>query len=342
MNCKFFTIACALLSMSFCSWANENKTDSVGYQFTVTKELKTNPIKDQSRSGTCWSFSTLSFIEDDLLRQGKPAVDLSEMFIVRNDYIEKAIKYVRMHGDIAFSAGGSAYDVLYIIDKYGIVPEKFTYNGVEYTPQSFAKSLGIKASDYVPLTSFTHHDFYKAFAIEVPDNWLWSEYYNIPLNELMETIDYAIDKGFTVMWASDVSEKGFQYLKGFAVVPVEKKNENLSGTELARWVKLSKSEKEGELYKFEEPEEEQYIDQKLRQDAFDNYETTDDHGMVFVGTAVDQNGTKYYKVKNSWGTEQIYGGFFYASEAFVKYKTMDILVHKDAVPVKILKKLHLK
>ena len=276
MNCKFFTIACALLSMSFCSWANENKTDSVGYQFTVTKELKTNPVKDQSRSGTCWSFSTLSFIEDDLLRQGKPAVDLSEMFIVRNDYIEKAIKYVRMHGDIAFSAGGSAYDVLYIIDKYGIVPEKFTYNGVEYTPQSFAKSLGIKASDYVPLTSFTHHDFYKPFAIEVPDNWLWSEYYNIPLNELMETIDYAIDKGFTVMWASDVSEKGFQYLKGFAVVPVEKKNENLSGTELARWVKLSKSEKEGELYKFEEPEEEQYIDQKLRQEAFDNYETTDD------------------------------------------------------------------
>ena len=342
MNCKFFTIACALLSMSFCSWANENKTDSVGYQFTVTKELKTNPVKDQSRSGTCWSFSTLSFIEDDLLRQGKPAVDLSEMFIVRNDYIEKAIKYVRMHGDIAFSAGGSAYDVLYIIDKYGKVPEKFTYNGVEYTPQSFAKSLGIKASDYVPLTSFTHHDFYKPFAIEVPDNWLWSEYYNIPLNELMETIDYAIDKGFTVMWASDVSEKGFQYLKGFAVVPVEKKNENLSGTELARWVKLSKSEKEGELYKFEEPEEEQYIDQKLRQEAFDNYETTDDHGMVFVGTAVDQNGTKYYKVKNSWGTEQIYGGFFYASEAFVKYKTMDILVHKDAVPVKILKKLHLK
>lgn len=342
MNCKFFTIACALLSMSFCSWANENKTDSVGYQFTVTKELKTNPVKDQSRSGTCWSFSTLSFIEDDLLRQGKPAVDLSEMFIVRNDYIEKAIKYVRMHGDIAFSAGGSAYDVLYIIDKYGIVPEKFTYNGVEYTPQSFAKSLSIKASDYVPLTSFTHHDFYKPFAIEVPDNWLWSEYYNIPLNELMETIDYAIDKGFTVMWASDVSEKGFQYLKGFAVVPVEKKNENLSGTELARWVKLSKSEKEGELYKFEEPEEEQYIDQKLRQEAFDNYETTDDHGMVFVGTAVDQNGTKYYKVKNSWGTEQIYGGFFYASEAFVKYKTMDILVHKDAVPVKILKKLHLK
>ena len=218
MNCKFFTIACALLSMSFCSWANENKTDSVGYQFTVTKELKTNPVKDQSRSGTCWSFSTLSFIEDDLLRQGKAAVDLSEMFIVRNDYIEKAIKYVRMHGDIAFSAGGSAYDVLYIIDKYGIVPEevytglnygtdkhqhgeldailkgyvdaiianpnkklstawldgfkavldtylgkvpeKFTYNGVEYTPQSFAKSLGIKASDYVPLTSFTHHDFY--------------------------------------------------------------------------------------------------------------------------------------------------------------------------------------
>ena len=400
MNCKHLTIACALSVVSVCAWAGENKKDSVGYQFTVTKELKTNSVKDQSRSGTCWSFSTLSFIEDDLLRQGKPVVDLSEMFIVRNDYIEKAIKYVRMHGSISFSAGGSAYDVLYIIDKYGVVPEevytglnygtdkhqhgeldailkgyvdavianpnkklssawldgfkavldtylgkvpeKFTYNGVEYTPKSFAESLGIKSSDYIPLTSFTHHDFYKPFAIEVPDNWLWSQYYNIPLNELMETIDYSIDKGYTVMWASDVSEKGFQYLKGFAVVPVEKKNDNLSGTELARWVKLSKVEKEGELYKFEEPEEEMVIDQKVRQEAFDNYETTDDHGMVFVGTAVDQNGTKYYKVKNSWGTEQVYGGFFYASEAFVKYKTMDILVHKDAVPAKILKKLHLQ
>ena len=357
-------------------------------------------MKDQSRSGTCWSFSTLSFIEDDLLRQGKPSVDLSEMFVVRNDYIEKAIKYVRMHGSISFSAGGSAYDVLYIIDKYGIVPEevytglnygtdkhqhgeldailkgyvdavianpnkklstawldgfkavldsylgkvpeKFTYNGVEYTPKSFAESLGIKSSDYIPLTSFTHHDFYKPFAIEVPDNWLWSQYYNIPLNELMETIDHAIDNGYTVMWASDVSEKGFQYLKGFAVVPVEKKNDNLSGTELARWVKLSKAEKEGELYKFEAPEEEKVIDQKVRQEAYDNYETTDDHGMVFVGTAVDQNGTKYYKVKNSWGTEQIYGGFFYASEAFVKYKTMNILVRKEAVPAKILKKLHME
>lgn len=144
-----------------------------------------------------------------------------------------------------------------MLDTYlGKVPEKFTYNGVEYTPKSFAESLGIKSSDYIPLTSFTHHDFYKPFAIEVPDNWLWSQYYNIPLNELMETIDYSIDKGYTVMWASDVSEKGFQYLKGFAVVPVEKKNDNLSGTELARWVKLSKAEKEGELYKFEEPEEE--------------------------------------------------------------------------------------
>ena len=140
MNCKFFTIACALLSMSFCSWANENKTDSVGYQFTVTKELKTNPVKDQSRSGTCWSFSTLSFIEDDLLRQGKPAVDLSEMFIVRNDYIEKAIKYVRMHGDIAFSAGGSAYDVLYIIDKYGIVPEE-VYTGLARRTRRYPQRL---------------------------------------------------------------------------------------------------------------------------------------------------------------------------------------------------------
>ncbi len=400
MNYKILATACILSLLSFSAWGEECEKDTLGYQFIVTKELKTNSVKDQSRSGTCWSFSALSYIEDDLLRQGKPSVDLSEMFIVRNDYIEKAIKYVRMHGTINFAAGGSAYDVLYIIDKYGVVPEEvysglnygtdhhhhgeldallkgyvdavvanpnkklstawldgfvavldaylgkapetFTYEGKEYTPQSFAKSLGIDVENYIPLTSFTHHDFYKPFAIEVPDNWLWSEYYNVPLDEMMEALDYAIDKDFTVMWASDVSERGFQYLKGFAVVPVEKKNDNLSGTELSRWVKLSKSQKEGELYKFESPEEEKVIDQQIRQEAFDNYETTDDHGMVFVGTAVDQNGTRYYKVKNSWGTEQIYGGYFYASEAFVRYKTMNILLHKDAIPVKILKKLNLK
>ena len=364
MNYRHLIIACALSALSVFAWAGENKKDSVGYQFTVTKELKTNPVKDQSRSGTCWSFSTLSFIEDDLLRQGKPSVDLSEMFVVRNDYIEKAIKYVRMHGSISFSAGGSAYDVLYIIDKYGIVPEE-VYTGLNYgTDKHQHGELDAILKGYVDAVidnpnkklSTAWLDGFKAVldtylgkvpekftynGVEYTPNWLWSQYYNIPLNELMETIDYSIDKGYTVMWASDVSEKGFQYLKGFAVVPVEKKNDNLSGTELSRWVKLSKAEKEGELYKFEAPEEEKVIDQKVRQEAYDNYETTDDHGMVIVGTAVDQNGTKYYKVKNSWGTEQIYGGFFYASEAFVKYKTMNILVRKEAVPAKILKKLHM-
>ncbi len=400
MKYRFLTAACALSVLALSVQAEENKADTTGYRFTPVKELKTNSVKDQSRSGTCWSFSTLSYIEDDLLRQGKPEVDLSEMFIVRNDYIEKAIKYVRMHGRIEFAAGGSGYDVLYIIDKYGIVPEevysglnygtdkhqhgelnavlrayvdaiidnpnrklstawldgftaivdaylgavpeKFTYKGVEYTPKSYAESLGIKSENYIPLTSFTHHDFYKPFAIEVPDNWLWSQYYNVPLDEMMEALDYAIDKGYTVMWAADVSEKGFQYNKGFAVVPLDKNTDNLSGTELSRWVKLSRAEREGELYKFESPEEEKVIDQQMRQDAYDNYETTDDHGMVFVGTAVDQRGTRYYKVKNSWGTEQVYGGYFYASEAFVRYKTMNLLIHKDAIPAKILKKLNLK
>ncbi len=400
MNYKVLTAICALSLLSFNARGEECEKDTLGYQFTVTKELKTNSVKDQSRSGTCWSFSALSFIEDDLLRQGKPSVDLSEMFVVRNNYIEKAIKYVRMHGTLNFAAGGSAYDVLYIIDKYGIVPEEvysglnygtdhhyhaeldavlknyldavianpnkklttswldgfvavvdaylgkvpetFTYEGKEYTPQSFAQSLGIQVDDYISLTSYTHHDFYKPFAVEVPDNWLWSDSYNLPLDEMMATIDHAIEHDCSIMWASDVSERGFQYLKGFAVVPVEKKNNNLSGTELSRWVKLSRAQKEDELYKFESPEEEKVIDQQMRQEAFDNYETTDDHGMVIMGTAVDQNGTRYYKVKNSWGTEQIYGGFFYASEAFVRYKTMSIVVRKDAVPAKILKKLNLE
>lgn len=229
-----------------------------------------------------------------------------------------------------------------ILDAYfGPIPETFEYNGKTYTPKSYAESLGLKMADYVPVTSFTHHPFYETFAVEVPDNWLWEQYYNVPLDELKAIIDNSLAKGMTVVWAADVSEPGFQWAKGVALMP-KAKDENLEGTELARWVKLSDKDRAFERYQFEGPTEEIEVTQELRQQMFDNQETTDDHAMEIVGTAVDQNGNRYYKVKNSWDTNQIYDGYFYVSEPYVLAKTVDILVHRDALPAPIAKKLKLK
>ncbi len=369
-----------------------------GYQFENKEILPHTSIKDQHRSGTCWSFSGLSFFESELLRMNKGEFDLSDMFIVRQAYSEKAEKYVRMHGKINFGAGGAFHDISLVWKKFGIVPEEaysglvigeenhihgemdevffayvdaiiknknkkltpnwhkgfeglldvylgeypetFTYQGKEYTPASFAKELGLNMDDYVYITSFTHHPFYEPFILELPDNWAYGQVYNVPLDEMMETIDYALAEGYTVAWASDVSEKGFAYRKGVAVVPTVK-TENLEGSELLKWQEMSSKEKESQLYKLEAPGDELEITQELRQIAFDNYETTDDHGMHIVGTATDQNGTPYYYVKNSWAASNEYDGFFYASKPFVAYKTTNILIHKDAVPKKIAKKLGL-
>jgi aminopeptidase C len=221
----------------------------------------------------------------------------------------------------------------------GRLPEKFTYNGKDYTPQSFAKSLGINPDDYVSLTSFTHHPFYTAFALEIPDNWRWSESYNLPLDEFMSVFDNSINNGYTVAWGSDVSEKGFSR-EGVATIPDVNLAE-LSGSDQARWLGLSQKDKDAELYK-NQPGYEKPITQEQRQQAYDNYETTDDHGMVIYGIANDQNGTKYYMVKNSWGEAGKYKGFWYASETFVKYKTINIIVHKNALPAAIKQKLGIR
>jgi bleomycin hydrolase len=328
---------------------------------------------------------------------GKGTHDLSDMWIVRHAYADKADKYVRMHGHLNFAAGGAFHDVFNMIGKYGIVPEsaydgmvinqdnhvhgemdhvfsqymegvianknrkltnvwkkgfeglldaylgeapgEFTYEGKTYTPQSFTESLGLNMDDYVALSSFTHHPFYEQFILEVPDNWAWGEMYNLPLNEMMQTMDYAIEKGYTIAWASDVSEKGFSHKNGVAIIPDADKQER-AGSEMDKWESLTKKEKDKLLYSFEEIVAEKEIDQAIRQEAFDNYETTDDHGMHIVGTAVDQKGNKYYRVKNSWAdNSNDLGGYFYASVPFVQYKTLNIVVHKDAVPPAILKKL---
>ena len=223
---------------------------------------------------------------------------------------------------------------------FGELPETFTYEGKEYTPQTFAESLGINMDDYIPFTSFNHHPFNEKFALEVADNWIWGEYYNVKMEEMKQIVDYAIEKGYSVAWAADVSEGGWQWKNGFAVLPVEK-GETLEGTELARWTKLSDKDREKETNKINGPVKEIEVTQEIRQEWFDAHKTTDDHGMVIVGSAVDQEGNKYYKVKNSWDTNQVYDGYIYVSEAYFLAKTLDIVVNKAGVPTSICKNCNL-
>ncbi len=226
-----------------------------------------------------------------------------------------------------------------IYDSYlGVVPEKFTHNGKEYTPKTYMESLGLDMNDYVSLTSYTHHPFYEQFVIEVQDNWRWGLSYNLPLDEFMETMDYAVKNGFTFAWGSDVSETGFTR-NGIAVCPDVKKGADLTGSDMARWTGLSATDRRSELTSRPLPEIE--VTQEMRQEAYDNWETTDDHGMLIYGIAKDQNGKEYFMVKNSWGFSGKYKGIWYASKAFVAYKTMNILIHKDGIPKKIAKKLGL-
>jgi aminopeptidase C len=376
--------------------ADTTKVDS--FQFTIIKQNKITSVKNQASSGTCWSFSGLGFYEAELLRLGKPEVDLSEMFIVHHSYTDKADKYVRMYGNANFGGGGAFYDVTYVLKNYGIVPEsvmpglnygedkhkhaeldaltsayvkvivsnpnkkistawkagfegildaylgknptEFTVDGKKYTPVTYEQSLGLNLDDYISLTSFTHHPYYTKFAVEVPDNWRNDDSYNLPLDEMMQVINNAVEKGYTVAWASDVSEKGFSR-NGIAVNP-EIKKENLPGSDQAKWLNISQKEMEEKIFKLTEPQPEMVVTPELRQAAFDSQQTTDDHGMLIYGTAKDQNGTKYYLVKNSWGIDSKYKGIWYASDSFVRYKTIDILVHKDAIPKDIQKKLGIK
>ena len=384
--------ACALIAVSAAAQAPK----APEYEFTVVKENPVTSIKNQYRSGTCWCYSALSFIESEILRTKGQEVDLSEMFVVGKSYRDRAVKYVRLDGHLNFAAGSSFGDVLHVIEDYGIVPqeaysgfnygtempeqneldaalagyvraiaqnpnkklttawlngfdgildaylgevpETFAVNGTQYTPESYRDALGINADDYVNLTSFTHHPFYESFIIEVPDNWRWDTAYNLPIDELMEVMYNAIDKGYTIAWGSDVSENGFTR-DGLAVMPVEKKTA-AAGSDQERWVGKAADQPKEEV-KAELPQE-MVITQEMRQDGYDRKTTTDDHGMHIYGVAKDQNGTKYFMVKNSWGETGKYKGVWYASDSFVKYKTLNVVVHKDALPKNIAKKLGIK
>lgn len=388
-----------VLAATLLTFSLQAQNAASGYRFTVVKENPITSIKNQGSSGTCWSFSGVGFLESELLRTGKGEHDLSDMYIVRRNYEDKAMKYVRAHGNLNFAQGGSFADVIETLDEYGVVPEteftglnygetvhkhgemeasltgyveainknpnkkistawfngfqgildaymgkkpeSFTYNGKNYTPQSLAQELGLKADNYISITSFTHHPFYKPFAIEVPDNWRWALSYNVPMDEMIEIMDYAIQNGYTIAWASDVSEVGFSR-NGIGVVPDDSAPENI-GSDQAHWLGLSTTAKTQELRRRIEsgPVKELVITQELRQKGYDNRETTDDHGMQIYGIARDQNGTKYYMVKNSWGDAGMYNGLWYVSEAFVKYKTISFVINKEALPGRIADKFKL-
>jgi len=350
------------------SFSQKKKTETlspskeVQYQFQPVVDLKTTSVKNQSATSTCWCFATTSFIESELLRMGKGEYDLSEMFIVRYNYIDRLKDNYLRQGKGNLGEGGLAHDwmrvftqsgmvpdevynglnyctsthnhkelnkfinavaevtiqqkkesaqyheiVNSILDTYlGKLPETFTYKGASYTPKSFAESLGINPDDYVEITSFTHFPFYIKGILEVPDNWKMASFCNVPMDEIIEIMNYSLNNGFTVNWDGDVSEGHFTHSKGVATSP------------------------------------ETNVTQEIRQAGYENFSTTDDHLMHVTGILKDQNGTVYYKTKNSWGpSSNTMGGYLNMSENYVRAKTIYIMVHKDAIPAGIKTKLGL-
>jgi len=354
---------------------NQSVNSKAGYTFTTVIDLANTSIKNQASSGTCWSYSTNSFLESEMIREGKQPLDLSQLYSARCAYIEKGINYVRMHGAVSLGDGGEPHDVINMFRKYGAMPQinytglnygtssnefgelsavmegilkavvtnpngqlstawlpaytaaidaylgkvptSFDYKGKSYTPQTFAKEVvGINPDDYVEFSSETDHPYYEKYTLLVPDNWAYAQVYNIKVNDITDVIDNALKNGYTVAWSTDVSEKYFSWTNGVAYVP-EKETKD-----------MTKGERDS---LFNGPKPEREITPEVRQAAFDNYNTTDDHGMHIVGLAKDQNGKEYYIVKNSWGQSNDYKGYLYVTKAYVRYKTTAILLHKNGV-----------
>lgn len=375
------------------------------YQFTTVKELPITSIKDQYRSGTCWCFSTLSFLESEILRTQKKELDLSEMWIVSHSYSDRASLYVRLDGGLGFSAGSGFADAIEVIKKYGMVsqeaysgmqygsdkpeqaeldavllsyvkavvsrpgktlstawkkgfdailqaymgqwPGQFEYEGKSVTPEQFRDDvMKFDASQYVNVCSFMDAPYYQFVPVQVRDNWRNAGGYNVPMDDMIRIMYNALDNGYTVLWGGDVSEKGFTR-NGIGVLPVEKKDKkDLEGTDQANWTgkddkTVKDTAQDTDRTAVELPAEVE-VNDSLRLSAFDRKMTTDDHGMHIYGYATDQNGTKYFKVKNSWGEAGKYKGIWYLSETFVAYKTINFMVHKDALPKDIRKKFGIK
>lgn len=371
MKTHFITIA--LLSFAFSVSAQK-------YDFQTVKDIDTEPVISQGNTGTCWSFSSTSFLEAEIIRTTGKKIDLSEMYNVRHTYPKKAWNYLMRQGKAQFGEGGLNHDVINSARIAGMVPQsvypgligktskydhskmveeleaivkkhanpdvkldpswksevnaildrdmgkdisEFTYEGKKYTPKSFLEMTKLKLDDYVTITSFTNEPYYKSFVLDVPDNFSNGSFYNLPLDEFIKNIDNALEKGYTLALDTDVSEKTFSSKYGIAVIPENDKDEQTILTEI-------KSEKK--------------ITPEFRQQEFENYNTMDDHLMHIIGKVKDQKGNMYYKVKNSWGSDEKYtahGGYVYMSVPYIKLKAISVLVHKDALLQNTKKELSL-
>lgn len=365
----------------------KEKENIVVWEFDTLSIVKTSTVKSQDRTGTCWDFGTISFIESELLRLDKGLLDISEMFIVRNVYPVKARKYVFLHGNYNFAQGGQAHDVMNairlngmmpesvyngmnigldihnhgemdavlkammkavvtrkggeitprwpealegVLDAYlGHIPKEFSFNGKQYTPQSFAQDMDIDPDNYVELTSFSYYPFYEKCLLEVPDNWSMDPYYNLPIDDFMEVMYNALENGYSMVWDGDVSDKYFTHKNGVAFVPEVK------------WQRYDELSEKEFISRYQKEVAE--VTQEDHDKTIYNQTTTDDHLMHLVGITKDQFGNKYFMTKNSWSAKSNdFGGYLNMSDKFVRLRSIAIMVHKDAIPKKIAKKLGIK
>ena len=334
-------------------------------EYKIEVEIDHLPVLDQGSTGTCWSFATTSFLESEILRKGFPETNLSEMYFVYYAYQNKGKNYLDAEGKAHFSQGGQAHDVIDVLNDYGMVtyeafegekvngryvhrplsrklkkeleklnekekqidieksrsfnkilkkelgkvPRKFKAANTRFNPGDFPENFEINPADYIEITSYTNNPFYEPFALDVPDNWSKDLYYNLPINELMEVMYFSLKNGYTVCWDGDTSEKTFRHKKGYADLPKKYKGK---------------------------------VNQKLRQKTFEDGSTSDDHLMHVVGLSKNSKGESCFLTKNSWGADgNDYDGYLHMTDDYVRLKTIAILVHKDAVPKKIRKKLNL-
>ncbi len=386
---RFFRVLTAIvLSVSILPGvigAQTNKDGKPAYAFKTVREIKHTPVKDQYRTGTCWCFATVSFLEAELLRLGKGEFDLSEMFVVRHTYPKKALNYVQLHGNAVHQQGGQSHDVIDRLRESGIVPEEvysglnigekrhnhgemvavlqgvadavlkrgggrltprwleayeavldaylgkapaeFAWKEKTYTPKTFLSDvLGLNLDDYIELTSYDSHPFFKKCRLEIPDNWNYnSDYYNLPLDDLEAVVEKAISDGYTVAWDGDVSERDFSTREtGWALVPD------------TDWEDKTMAEREK---KPAAPVKEKEITPAMRTATFRDFTTTDDHLMHIVGLAQDQTGARFYLIKNSGGTDRKYDGYMYMSRAYFRLKTTALMVNKNSLAPDLRAKL---
>ena len=380
MNRIVSCLALALLmaTSAMAQEAESSEEKQPVYQITETLNVPHTAVDNQGSSGTCWCFAGIGFVEAEILRLYGKEFNLSEMYVVRKAWAEKVAKFVRMHGNSTLSQGGEVCDVLYMIDRYGMmpeadytgkvigeerhmhsemnevisglaravikngnkkispvylkalegvldaylgeVPEDFIIDGKTYTPQSFAETYRIDPANYVEICSFTSDPYYKACMVEIPDNWTWTPAYNLPLDEMMQAVDYALEHGYTLGWAQDVSNPGFSRNEGVGIVPEDPKDPNL-------WKEIVA---------------EVQVTDEIHQTAYDNWDAGDDHSMLVVGIAKDQNGNKYYKIKNSWGPAGPNEGYWYCSEQYLRKYTIFFTLHKDGLSKTMRKELKIE